>query len=65
MTPAEHHAILIRAAITEARASGVNVNLDWDEDEDGIHVKLTTSVHRRQPDGYMKVIDGPFFVEAY
>jgi len=65
MTPAEHHAILIRAAITEARASGVSVDLDWDEDGDGIHVSLTTSGHRRQPDGYMKTVDGPWTVEAY
>lgn len=65
MTPAEHHAILIRKAISEARAEGVNVLLDWDEDEDGIHVSLTTSVHRRQDDGFMRIIDGPWIVEAY
>lgn len=65
MTPAEHHAILISKAISEARAAGVNVNLDWDEDEDGIHVSLTTQVHRRHPEGWMRVVDGPFIVEAY
>lgn len=65
MTPAEHHAILIRKAISEARAAGVNVDLDWDEDEDGIHVSLTTQVHRRHPEGWMRVVDGPFIVEAY
>lgn len=65
MTPAEHHAILIRKAISEARAAGVNVSLDWDEDEDGVHVCLSTYVHRRQDDGFMRIIDGPFIVEAY
>lgn len=70
MTPAEHHATLIRKAISEARAAGVNVDLDWDEDEDGVHVSLTTQVHRRLPsdDGkvmIMRIIDGPFIVEAY
>lgn len=65
MTPAAHHATLIRKAISEARTAGVNVTLDWDEDEDGIHVSLYTSVHRRQPEGWMKVVDGPFIVEAY
>ena len=70
MTPAEHHAILIRKAIAEARAAGVNVNLDWDEDEDGIHVSLNTSVHRRLPSDegkvmIMRIIDGPWAVEAY
>lgn len=70
MTPAEHHAILIAKAISEARAAGVNVNLDWEEDEDGMHVWINTSVHRRLPsdDGkalIMRVIDGPFLVEGY
>lgn len=42
MTPAEHHAILIRKAISEARAAGVRVTMDHYEDSDGFHVKLTT-----------------------
>jgi len=65
MTPAEHHAILIAKAIREARAEGVNVTLDWDDDEDGMHVKLITSVHQRQPEGWMKIVDGPFMIEGY
>lgn len=65
MSPAEHHATLIRKAISEARAAGVNVTLDWDEDEGDVHVWLGTSVHRRQSDGYMRIVDGPFIVEAY
>jgi len=65
LSKAEIHAHLIRAAIQGARADGVNVTLDWDEDEDGMHVSLTTSVHRRQPEGYMKIVDGPFVVEGY
>ena len=65
MTPAEHHAILIRKAISEARAAGVNVNLDWDEDEDGMHVSLTTSVHVRDEDGIMRLPEAYWIVEAY
>jgi hypothetical protein len=72
MTPAEYHATKIRAAINEARAAGVNVTLDWDQDwPDGdIHVSMFTSVHRRLPsdDGKvmtMRYIDGPFIVEGY
>lgn len=65
MNKAEHHAILIRAAIRAARADGVNVNLDWDEDEDGIHVSLGTSVHRRQPEGWMEIVEGPYLIEGY
>lgn len=69
MTPAAKHALLIRAAIQAAREEGVNVTLDWDEDEDGMHVSMVTSVHRRLPsdDGkvmIMRVIDGPFIVEG-
>lgn len=67
---AEAHALRIRQAISDARKDGVNVNLDWDEDEDGIHVKLTTSAHRRLPsdDGevqIMRIVDGPWLVEGY
>lgn len=65
MTKAAAHAIMIRAAISEARADGVNVTLDWEEDGDGIHVSLFTSVHRRGEDGIMRVVDGPFSVEGY
>lgn len=73
MTPAEHHAIKIRAAINEARAAGVNVTLDFDQDfytGDVERVWMETSVHRRLPtdDGkamVMRVIDGPFIVEGY
>lgn len=48
----------------------MNVNLDWDEDEDGMHVSLNTTVHRRLPsdDGkvmIMRVTEGPFLVEGY
>lgn len=42
MGKAEHHAILIRKAISEARAAGVQVTMDYYEDGDGFHVKLTT-----------------------
>lgn len=42
MGKAEHHAILIRAAINAARADGVRVSMDHYEDGDGFHVKLTT-----------------------
>jgi uncharacterized membrane protein YebE (DUF533 family) len=42
MGKAEHHAILIRAAISAARADGVRVTMDHFEDDDGLHVKLTT-----------------------
>ncbi len=62
---AEAHASRIRQAILDARKDGVNVNLDWSEDEDGIHVSLTTSVHHRQPEGWMEIVDGPWVVEGY
>lgn len=65
MGKAEHHAILIRAAINAARADGVNVSLDWDEDEDGMHVEMYTTVHRRGDDGVMRWVEGPFIVEGY
>lgn len=42
MGKAEHHAILIRAAIRAARADGVRVVMSYHEDDDGLHVKLTT-----------------------
>lgn len=64
-SPSEEHASRIRQAINDARADGVNVRLEWDEDEDGMHVQLITSVHRRQPEGFMKIVDGPFIVEGY
>lgn len=62
---AEHHAILIGKAISEARAAGVNVTLDWGEDEDGMHVEMYTTVHRRGDDGVMRWVEGPFIVEGY
>jgi len=62
-TKAEAAAQRIRAAIQEERDNGVNVTLDWDEVEDGgVVVALVTSIHQRQPDGYMKIVDGPFLV---
>lgn len=61
----EEHAHSIRAAIRVAREAGVNVLLDWDEGEDGMHIKLTTSIHRRDSDGIMRIVDGPFIVEGY
>lgn len=68
-SPAEHYANNIRQAIEAARAAGVNVTLDWSEDEDGMHVSLFTSVHRRVSedgrDSFMKIVDGPFIVEGY
>lgn len=42
MGKAEHHAILIRAAINAARADGVRVTMDYYSDDDGLHVKLAT-----------------------
>ena len=59
MTLAERHAILIRKAISEARAAGVRVCTEYYEDGDGFHVKLTT---RREgaPDWELGYI-----VEAY
>lgn len=54
MTPAEHHAILIRKAIAEARAAGVYVSLDWEETYDGISVKLS-AVEYKEVDGLMQV----------
>lgn len=42
MTAAERHAILIRKAISEARAAGVRVTMDHYEDSDGFHIKMTT-----------------------
>lgn len=66
LTKAEHHAIKIRAAINEARAAGVNVQLDWNEDEDGMHVSLFTSVHKRNAEDLrMDWVEGPFIVEGY
>lgn len=65
MGKAEHHAILIRAAISAARADGVNVTLDWSEDDEGMHVELYTTVHRRDYDGVMRWVEGPFIVEGY
>jgi len=64
-TRAEAAAQRIRAAIQEERDNGVNVTLDWDEDEGGVHVSLITSVHQRGEDGLMRVVDGPFFAEGY
>ena len=61
----EEHAHRIRAAIKAAREDGVNVLLDWDEDEDGMHVKLATQRHQRGADGFMRIVDGPFIVEGY
>jgi hypothetical protein len=63
-SPAEHYANNIRQAIEAARAAGVNVTLDHDGGWDTT-VTLYTSVHRRDEDGYMRVIDGPFTVEEY
>ena len=63
MTPAEHHATLIRKVISEARAAGVNVNLDWEETYDGISVKLST-VEYEEVDGLMQV-KSAWIVEAY
>jgi hypothetical protein len=47
MDRAEHHAILIRAAINAARADGVRVTMDYFSDDDGMHVKMVT---RREGD---------------
>ncbi|HEY6021280.1 MAG TPA: hypothetical protein VIY48_15665 [Candidatus Paceibacterota bacterium] len=65
MNAAEKHALLIGEAIASARREGVNVTLDWEDDDGVIHVSLSTSVHRRQPEGYMKIVAGPFLVEGY
>ena len=64
MTPAEHHAILIRKAISEARAAGVEVLLDVVDGYDGEAAELST-VEYEQVDGIMRIVDGPFIVEAY
>lgn len=63
MTPAEHHATLIRKAIAEARAAGVHVSLDWKETYDGISVKLST-VEYEEVDGLMQV-KSAWVVEGY
>ena len=61
---AEAWASRIRQTIQDARKAGVNVTLDWTEDEDGIHVSLYTTVHERHL-GHMKWVQGPFLVEGY
>ena len=54
----------IRQVMTDARKAGVDVNLDWDEDADGIHVKLTTSTHWRDERGIM-MGGATWIVEGY
>lgn len=63
MGKAEHHAILIRAAISAARADGVHVSLDWEETYDGISVKLST-IDYEEVDGLMRV-KSAWIVEGY
>lgn len=66
MGEAEHHATLIRDAIRAARADGVNVLLDWDEDDDGVHVSLNTyTIKWDEEEGLMRMDQGPFVVERY
>lgn len=65
MGKAEEHSHKIRAAIQAARAEGVNVLLDWEEDEDGVHVSLSTFCIWRGEDGFMGRTEGPFLVEGY
>lgn len=60
---AERHGILIRKAISEARAAGVNVDLIWEETYDGVSVKLTT-VEYEEVDGLMQV-KSAWIVEGY
>lgn len=55
----------IRQVITDARKAGIDVNLDWDEDEDGIHVKLTTSTHWRDEATGVMMGGATWIVEGY
>lgn len=62
---AEAWAIRIRQVISEARKAGIDVSLDWDEDEDGIHVKLTTSTHWRDESTKVMMGGAVWIVEGY
>lgn len=55
----------IRQVIHDARKAGIDVNLDWDEDEDGIHVMLTTSTHWRDETTQVMMGGAVWIVEGY